>query len=96
VSTYLYITGSNFVIEFLESDLNAVSEAVKSAMNSPGVVTVFVDGEMRVLVDFSASGPYFITSEPPRNDALLVRTYTESIQVAYGSGDRMPPAGREI
>ena len=28
-----------------------------------------------MLVDFSTTGPYFITGEPPRADALLVRTY---------------------
>jgi hypothetical protein len=95
VSNYLYITGSNFVLEFLESDINALAEAVKTAMNSPGVVTVFVDGDVRVLVDFSTAGPYFITSEPPRPDALLVRTYTESIQHAYGAGDRLPPGQGE-
>jgi hypothetical protein len=96
MSTYLYITGSTFVLEFLDGEPTVVAEAVKSAMNSPGVVTVFVDGNVQVLVDFTSSGPYMITSDPPRSDALIVRTYAESIQHAYGAGDRVPATYREL
>jgi hypothetical protein len=96
MSTYLYITGSTFVLEFLESQPAAVAEAVKSAMNSPGVVTAFVDGDIQVLVDFTVNGPYLITTEAPRADARVIRTYTESIQHAYGAGDRTAASYRDF